>query len=53
MVIRLQDLSEASYEHHDIEEPAVDCWNVTDGACPIIVCWLIVRQRDWTNYFAT
>lgn len=20
-----------SYEHHSLEEPAIDCWNVTDG----------------------
>ena len=21
-----------SYEHHNLDEPAVDCWNVTDGS---------------------
>jgi sedoheptulose-bisphosphatase len=39
--------SHSSYEHHSLDEPAVDCWNVTDGQ-PRVGPSLILRQRDWT-----
>ena len=42
-----------SYEHHCLDEPAVDCWNVTDGISSMKCARLIVREGDWTGYFET
>ena len=41
-----------SYEHHNLDEPAVDCWNVTDG---IVNCAtrLTSREGNWNDYFET
>jgi hypothetical protein len=41
-----------SYEHHSLEEPAVDCWNVTDGMNGTVLR-LICRKGNWTGYFET
>lgn len=32
----LKSYVDVSYEHHSFEEPAVDCWNVTDGTEDIV-----------------
>ena len=42
-----------SYEHHSLDEPAVDCWNVTDGISSSKYARLIVREGYWTNSLET
>jgi probable phosphoglycerate mutase len=38
-----------SYEHHSFEEPAVDCWNVTDGMSRGL-SGINCREGNWTDY---
>jgi hypothetical protein len=40
-----------SYEHHTLEEPAVDCWNITDGIIDLGIAQLILREGYWSDYF--
>jgi hypothetical protein len=50
MVWFAQTLLIDSYEHHTLLEPAIDCWNVTDGIV-ILELGLTVRKGNWTGYF--
>jgi hypothetical protein len=39
-----------SYEHHSLEEPAVDCWNITDGIIDVGIARLILREGYWSDH---
>lgn len=40
----------SSYEHHSLDEPAVDCWNVTDGS-PYLFCCTDLQGRELDRLF--
>lgn len=44
------DIDGCSYEHHSLEEPAVDCWNITDGMIDVGSAQLILREGYWGRH---